>query len=223
LDTFAGEEIQRKAQEDLDWIKEKAVVHSRVVREAMGKDPLLLDVIPMKFGILFEDRGRLIAGLEKDYARIKHALKTIHGKQEWSVKVYLKDRRQLEQTIQEKSEAIREKARILAGLPEGMVFFMEDELKAGISEAVDEEVNKMVGSLFEELERQSTASVKTKPLGKSFTGKEEPMVLNAAYLIPGERKEEFKLEAQRLDHEVQRNGFYLEYSGPWPAYHFTNG
>jgi len=55
------------------------------------------------------------------------------------------------------------------------------------------------------------------------------MVLNAAYLIPEETLEEFKIEAQRLDHKVQGNGFYLEYSGPgrliihhpvnlWPNY-----
>jgi hypothetical protein len=221
LETFAGEEIQRKAQEDLDWIKEKAVVHARVVQEAMRKDPLLLDLIPMKFGIIFEDRNRLMDALEKDYSKMKRILETIHGRQEWSVKVYLKDKRQFERAVKGKSETIREKEQTMAGLPEGMAFFMEEELKEGIAEAVDEELNRFVEALFEDLKRKSTASVKTKPLGRPLTGRGEPMVLNAAYLIPEGSIEEFKIEAQRVDHEVQRNGFYLEYSGPWPAYHFT--
>ena len=221
LEAFAGEEIQRKAQQDLDWIKEKAVVHAKVVQEAMGKGPILRDLIPMKFGIIFEDRDRLMDALEKDYSKMKHILETIHGKQEWSVKVYLKDRRQFEQAIKEKSETLREKERTIAGLPEGMAFFMEEELKEGISEEFDKELNRIVEGLFEDLKRQAMASVKTKPLGKPLTGREEPMVLNAAYLIPEVTIEEFKIEAQRLDREVQLNGFYLEYSGPWPAYNFT--
>jgi Gas vesicle synthesis protein GvpL/GvpF len=221
LEAFAGEEIQRKAQEDLEWIKERAVVHAKVVQEAMGKDPPLLDLIPMKFGIIFEDRDRLVDALEKDYSKMKHILQSIHGKQEWSVKVYLKDRRQFEQTVKEKSETIREKERTLAGLPEGMAFFMEEELKEGISEEFDKELNRIAGDLFDELKKQAMSSVKTKLLGRPLTGREEPMVLNAAYLIPEETMEEFKIAAQRLDHEVQGNGFYLEYSGPWPAYHFT--
>ena len=34
LEEFASEEIKRKAQEDLSWIKEKAVIHEKVVEEA---------------------------------------------------------------------------------------------------------------------------------------------------------------------------------------------
>jgi hypothetical protein len=221
LEAFASEEIQRKAQEDLNWIKEKAVTHARVVQEAMRKGPILLDLIPMKFGTIFNDRARLEEVLEKNYLRIREALERIRGKQEWSVKLYLKDRRKFEQVIKEKNETIKEKERKIADLPEGLAFFMEEELKEAIYEELDKELNNIVEDLFMDLEKQSIASVKNKILEKELTGRQEPMVLNVAYLIPEEKIEDFNKEAQRLNQEIQANGFCLECSGPWPAYNFS--
>jgi len=221
LEAFASEEIQRKAQEDLNWIKEKAVIHARVVQETMRRDHILLDLIPMKFGTIFKDRARLEEVLEKDYLRIREVLERIRGKQEWSVKVYLKDRRKFEQVIKEKNETIKEKERKIADLPEGMAFFMEEELKEVISEEIDKELNNISEGLFEDFKKQAIDSVKNKILGKELTGRQEPMVLNVAYLILEEKIKDFKKEAQRLNQEIQANGFSLEYSGPWPAYNFT--
>jgi len=221
LEAFASEEIQRKAQEDLNWIKEKAVIHARVVQEAMGRGHILLDLIPMRFGTIFKDRARLEEVLEKDYLRIREVLERIRGKQEWSVKVYLKDRRKFEQEIKEKNETIKEKEREIASLPEGMAFFVEEELKETISKEMEKELNNIMEGLFEDLKKQAIASVKNKILEKELIGRQEPMVLNVAYLIPEDNIEDFNKGAQRLNQEIQANGFYLETSGPWPAYNFS--
>ena len=221
LEEFASEEIQRKAQEDLNWIKEKAVIHARVVQEAMGRGHILLDLIPMRFGTIFKDRARLEEVLEKDYLRIREVLERIRGKQEWSVKVYLKDRRKFEQVIKEKNETIKEKEREIASLPEGMAFFVEEELKETISKEMEKELNNTTKSFFERLKKQALASEISKILGKELTGRQEPMVLNAAYLIPEENIEDFKKEAIDINQQIEKNGVFLEYSGPWPAYNFT--
>jgi len=221
LEEFASEEIQKKAQEDLNWIKEKAVIHARVVQEAMGRGHILLDLIPMRFGTIFKDRARLEEVLEKDYLRIREVLERIRGKQEWSVKVYLKDRRKFEQVIKEKNETIKEKEREIASLPEGMAFFVEEELKETISKEMEKELNNTTKSFFERLKKQALASEISKILGKELTGRQEPMVLNAAYLIPEENIEDFKKEAIDINQQIEKNGVFLEYSGPWPPYNFT--
>jgi len=218
---FASEEIQRKAQEDLNWIKEKAVIHEKVVEEAMRKNGKILNLIPMRFGTIFQDKVRLEETLKKDYSRVKEVLERIRGKQEWSLKVYLKDRRKFEQVIKEKDEKIKEKEREIADVPEGMAFFMEEELKEVISEELGKELTNIAEGLFEDLKKQAIASVKNKILEKELTGRQEPMVLNVAYLIPEENIEDFNKEAQRLNQEIQANGFYLETGGPWPAFNFT--
>ena len=67
LKEFQSEEIQRKAQEDLSWIKEKAVAHERVIEEAMRKNGKFLSLIPMKFGTIFRDIASLEEYLNRDY------------------------------------------------------------------------------------------------------------------------------------------------------------
>jgi uncharacterized protein YcgL (UPF0745 family) len=221
LEEFASEEIQRKAQEDLNWIKEKAVIHEKVVEEAMRKNGKILNLVPMRFGTIFQDKVRLEEILKKDYSRVEEVLERIRGKQEWSVKLYLGDREKFKQMIKKNNETIVEKEREIASLPEGMAFFVEEELKEVISKEVEKELNKMMEGVFESLKKQAVTAVKSKILGKELIGRQEPMVLNAAYLVLEEKMEDYRKEAEDLNHKMQEKGFFIEYSGPWPAYNFT--
>lgn len=219
---FGSEEVQKKAQEDLKWIKEKGVAHEKVIEEAMRKNDKILNVIPMRFGTIFEEKTNLEETLDKDYSKIKQVLEKIQGKQEWGVKVYLKDRKKFEDVIKEKNEAIKEKEKEIAALDEGMAFFMEEELKEIISKESEKELNNVVDTLFESLKKHTVNSIKNKLLEKELTGRPEPMILNAAFLILEEKIEAFKKKIEDLNQEIQAKGFCLEYSGPWPAFNFTS-
>jgi len=192
LEEFASEEIQKKAQEDLKWIKEKAIAHEKVIEEVMRRNDKVLSLIPMRFGAIFKDLTSLEEALKKDYSKIKEVLERIQGRQEWSVKIYIKDKKIFEQVIKNKNKAIKEKKKEIASLPEGMAYFMEEELKEVISSEVDKELNNVVEGIFESLSNQAEASVKSKILEKELTGRREPMVLNAAYLVSEEKIEDFK-------------------------------
>lgn len=222
LEEFASEEIQKKAQEDLNWIKEKALAHEKVIEKAMWKNNKILNTIPMRFGTIFTDKASLIKALKKDYSKIKEALKRIRGRQEWSVKAYLKDKKVFEQMIKNKNQAIKEKEKEIASMPEGLAYFMEEELKKALSKEIEKELNNITEFFFESLKKQAASSVRNKILEKELTGKSEPMVLNAAYLVPEEKIDDFKKELENLNQQIKTKGFYLEYSGPWPAYNFTS-
>jgi len=221
LEEFGSGEIQEKSQEDLGWIKEKALAHEKVIEEAMRNKDNVLSVIPMRFGTIFKEKTSLEKTLNEDYAKIKEVLDKIRGKQEWSLNVYLKDKQKFERAVKEKKEVIKEKEKEIASLPEGMAFFMEEELKEVISKEMDRELKNIVDVLFESLKKKKTDSIRKKILEKELTGRSEPMVLNAAYLIAEEKIENFKKEAEDLNQKIQVQGFYLEYGGPWPAYNFT--
>ena len=222
LDEFGSEEIQEKARGDLNWIKEKSIVHERVIEESMTNNGKVLSVIPMRFGTIFEEKAQLEESLSKHYPRIREVLNKIRDKQEWSIKVYLTDRGKFERAVKEKNEAIKEKEKELASLPEGMAFFMEEELKQIIVKESDEELSDIVDSVFGRLTAQAAASVKNKLLAKELTGKRGIMVLNSAYLVSEERIESFKQEIEELQEQACAKGFALEYSGPWPAFNFTS-
>ncbi len=76
LEEFASGEIQQRAQEDLNWIKEKALNHTKVIEEAMREDKGL-SLIPMRFGTLFQDKVRLEETLERDYSKIKEVMENV--------------------------------------------------------------------------------------------------------------------------------------------------
>jgi len=40
-------------------------------------------------------------------------------------------------------------------------------------------------------------------------------------LVALEKIEDFKGEARRLNQKIQEKGLDIEFSGPWPAYHFA--
>ncbi|MBI5188382.1 MAG: GvpL/GvpF family gas vesicle protein [Nitrospirae bacterium] len=221
LEEFSSDEIQKKAREDLSWIKEKAIIHEKVIEEAMKRNEGISSIIPMKFGIVLKEKEGLEQVLNENYERFKTILEKIEGKQEWSVKVYLKNREKFEQEIKEKSEAIRKKEKEIASLPEGMAYFMEEELKEVTSREAEKELNNIVDFTFESLKKQAADSAICKILEKELTGRPEPMVLNAAYLISEEKIEDFKREIEDLNQKMQAKGLSVEYSGPWPPYNFV--
>ena len=84
-------EMQKKAQEDIHWIKEKALAHEMVVEEAMGKmNNGSAPVIPIKFGVIFNTNERLAHVISGQTAAIRAAFDRIRAKQEWSVKLFLR-------------------------------------------------------------------------------------------------------------------------------------
>jgi hypothetical protein len=221
LEEFLSEEIQRKAREDLKWIKEKAIAHEKIIEEAMRKNGKFSSLIPMKFGTIFRNRTNLEETLRREYHWIKDAFDRIRYKKEWCVKVYLMDRGKFEAVVRMGNKKIEEMEKELASLPEGMAFFMEEELKEVITGECDRELNTIAEVLLERLGMHASAFTRCRILEKEITGRCEFMLLNAAYLIPDEKEEDFKKDAGRLNQEILTKGFYLEYSGPWPAFNFT--
>ena len=55
----------------------------------------------------------------------------------------------------------------IAFLPEGMAFFMEEELKEAIFKVVDKELSNIVEVLFKDLGKHAVSSIKSKVLGGS--------------------------------------------------------
>ncbi len=221
LEEFGSGEVQKRAQEDLGWIKEKAVAHEKIIEQAMRINGQTLNVIPMKFGTIFKEKVSLEETLNKDYPMIKKVLDKIRGKQEWSIKVYLKDRRIIEQIIEEQNEVIKAKKNEIASWPEGVAFFREEELRDEIVREFDKELKDIVELIFVSFKKHADQSIKNNILAKEISGKQDPMVLNASYLVLEEKIAGFTKEIENFNQDGTK-GLYIEYSGPWPAYNFTS-
>ena len=219
---FTSEEIQKKAREDLDWIREKALIHEDVIEEAMRGIDGLVNVIPMRFGIIFHDEAGLKETLDRNHAKMRGLLHKIQGKQEWNVKIYLTDEERFELTVKENNAEIRLKEKEIASMPEGMAYFMEEELKETVRHEVDKELDAILEKLFGKLGEEAAESVKTKILDREMTGKAERMVFNAAFLVHADKLDAFKKTVDGAAGELHAKGLHLEYSGPWPPFNFTD-
>lgn len=208
-------------REDLNWIKEKAVIHEQVMEGAMKKGSGFLNLIPMRFGIIFKNETGLKTSLDKNYSKIIDVLKKIHGKQEWGLKIYLENKEKFVGEIKRKSALIKTKEAEINLLPEGAAYFMEEELKDIVSQEMNKELDGVTKSIFEDLKGCVTDAVKCKILQRELTGIKEDMVLNAAYLISEEKVGDFKKEVGDLAQKICKDGFSVKHSGPWPCYNFT--
>lgn len=227
LDDFG--EMQKKAQEDIHWIKEKALAHEMVVEEAMGlsrseRDKMinnLSSVIPVKFGVIFNNEERLAKVISEQSAAIKSAFDRIRAKQEWSVKLFLKDNQKIKDQVREQSEQLSEKSKTLAALPAGMAYFMEEEFNEELERECSRRLDEEAMKTFEELKPFAAEAALVKILDSKLTGRSERMVLNSAYLVANNHLPEFEKAVAIMREKLAGSGFLLEQGGPWPPYHFT--
>lgn len=219
LKEFGSEEIQKKAQEDVNWIKEKAQIHEHVIEKAMGVGEKIIPVIPMKFGTIFKTKGNLDRMMGKYYSKFKVNIEKLKGKQEWGVKVYL-DEEVFEKQL-EKSEAVRKKQKEITSLPKGMDFFAKKQIEEVIKKEKNRKLEKIVQQVFTSLQKPAVKANQGKNLDKAITGKKEPMVLNVNLLIRKEKVAEFQKEVKGLKTKYQNQGLIIQESGPWPPYNFV--
>lgn len=221
LEEFESGKIQKSAMEDPDWIKMKAVNHGRVIEEAMWRNGRFLSLIPMRFGIIFKDETGLQVALDKNYSEIMGVLEKIRGKQEWGLKIYLENKEKFSEKIKSRNALIKMKEEQITSMPEGLAYFMEEELRDIAFKAMNREIDNITESIYESLKGYAVRSVKCKILPKEITGRKETMVLNVAYLISEENVLDFQKKVEMINKDIYKEGFSIKYSGPWPAYNFT--
>lgn len=216
---FTSEEVQKKAAEDLGWIKEMAERHEYVTEEAMRQGT---PVIPMKFGTVFYTRKKLEETLQQRYAEFKAKLAHLSGKQEWAVKVYL-NRKPFQKEVRITNARVKEKEKELgiASAPEGLAYFLEKQLENVVSEEAEKELQEYRNVFLEKATSFADRCTKGKILEKELTGKSLPMILNVILLVQEKNISSLKEEVSALHKQFYPKGFRIEQTGPWPPYHFV--
>jgi len=220
LKEFDSEEIEKKAKEDLQWIKDKASRHDEVIKAAIKLDGDSLAIIPMKFGTIFKTKESLSDSLRKNYLKFKKLLEVLEGKEEWSMKVYLKPRL-LESEIKKTSAIIKEKSKELCSMPAGRTYFLEKEIDELAATEARKSISGYISVFLEKIKPLAEEVKENKILEKEITQKREPMIFNGAFLVKKEKVDEFQKEIQKLRAGYEKIGFAFESSGPWPPYNFV--
>ncbi|NQU86937.1 MAG: GvpL/GvpF family gas vesicle protein [Mariniphaga sp.] len=212
-----SEENFKKNLSDIQWVETNAREHIKVISKIMETGT----VIPFKFGTIFNARSSL-KKFVADYSDSLHEnFLHIEGKEEWSVKIYC-DRKSLSEQIDELSEeAASLEKQIMASSP-GKAFLLKKKKNDLIENEMDRLCKKYGQEFYDDFKNLSEETSLNNLLPKDFTGREDFMILNAAFLVSKNRLTDFKNLVDTLIKKDENSSFCIEANGPWPPFSFIS-
>jgi hypothetical protein len=198
-----GEAVWAEYGQDPRWLEPVAREHHAVLQELIEQG----DVLPLRLPGIYADED----SLRSSVAAARHALDTamaeVRGHAEWSVHLF-----------QGAPAAEHEEPPATTGRD-----YLERRKREG--QRRDEARNRrdsLAGQAYEALSKQATRSRLNNPQDPALSGREEPMLLNSAHLVPrGDESAFFAVAEETNAYIAAEGGLFLEVSGPWPPYSFV--
>jgi hypothetical protein len=205
LDEF-GESSLARNLEDLAWLERVARTHNDVVSAVAESGT----VAPMRLVTICAGEKSVRDRIEALYGDLSAALDRVEGRREWSVKVY---------AATPADEPPPEQADAAADVGSGAAYLRRKRAAADRRRAASDRSLHVADEIYAELAAGAMAARQLPPQDPRLTGRAEPMILNAAYLIAIDEGDAFRALVQRVG-EGHR-GATVEAEGPWPPYSFA--
>ncbi|MFC4587193.1 GvpL/GvpF family gas vesicle protein [Sphaerisporangium corydalis] len=202
-----GEGPLRRSLEDLDWVGETARAHHHVVETVAGTAP----TAPVRLVTVYSGEAQVREMLDRRHDDFAAVLARVTGCQEWGVKAYAE------------RPAAPPAGPAAAPQPAASASPGTDYLKrrkASLRDRDDawrrsaEHAERVHGTLAD----VSVATRRHRPQDPQLSGRDDQMLLNGAYLVEEDRRDEF---AALLD-LLREPGIEIELTGPWAPYSFTD-
>jgi hypothetical protein len=177
-----------------------------VLEDALRLGP----IVPLRICTIYESADRVREVLERERGSLADALRRLGGTAEWGVKAYLDPAR----TAPAETAAAPRPA-------SGIDYLARKRDQRDAAGAARRAADAAVGLVHDCLREHALDAVLSPAQDRRLSGEEREMVLNAAYLVPDARTEEFRSLVLDLARRHAPVGLVLELTGPWPAYHFA--
>ena len=205
-----GPGMWRAHAEDPRWLEHVAREHHEVLQAIVQQT----DVLPLRLPGIHESPARLEQVLREQRDDLTEGLAHVRGHVELGAQIFLVDRRGAGSEAQGSDAQQRPRSG-------------RDYLRRRSAEAEDREQARLrrqakVLDAHEAMAHGSTRAVVNPPQDAALSGREEPMLLNAAYLVPRYDLEGFIALAEQVQDDLAPHGMVLEVTGPWPPYNFTD-
>jgi hypothetical protein len=215
LQEFGQEQLQARL-EDIAWLKSRVQVHQSVLASVSD----VRTVIPMRFCTIYRSESGVQAMLTQNQVQFVAALARLDGKQEWGVKVHC-DTDILAQRVKEISGPVQAMQAEMAAKSSGAAYFMQKKLEEVIAGEVERLGDEYAQRSHDCLGRHAAEAVVNPLQGQDLTGRQEPMLLNGAYLVSRQNLAAFRADLANLQSEYGELGLSYEMVGPWPPYNFV--
>ncbi|MFP5071949.1 GvpL/GvpF family gas vesicle protein [Pseudonocardia nantongensis] len=197
---FSAERLEESMQ-DLQWLAATARAHHDVV-DGVGRHTA---VAPLSLATVFDDRTRVQQAIEARRDGLAAVLDRVRGRAEWGIKVFRPEApsRPAEQKQERPASGSEYLRRRKAAV----------DAARRRSDGAEEEAT----TLYDELATVSVDARRHRVHDSSLTGRSEPMVLNAAFLVDDADSATWRSTVER----VAPTGFLVEVTGPWVPYSFA--
>jgi hypothetical protein len=213
---FSPKTLDQKLQ-SVEWVAGLARKHETVLEQAMRHGA----VVPARLCTLFSTAEALKRSLSDNEARFQAALARIAGREEWALKVFC-DEARLREAESAEEPTLQALDAALAGASPGGAFVLRKRREARLTELVSLRLDELVDDMLDALELVSDDARLRPLLSEAAAGRERPMVLNVAALVPVSGCESFRATLADLSARYQEDGLLIELTGPWPAYSFCD-
>ncbi|WP_030922960.1 GvpL/GvpF family gas vesicle protein, partial [Streptosporangium amethystogenes] len=207
LDEF-GEEPLRRSLEDLDWVGETARAHHRVVEAVSQQAP----TAPVRLVTVYSTEDQIRDLLHRRHDDFAAVLARITGRREWGVKAY---------ACAAAADSPSAGSADSAAEPEddrpGTAYLKRRRANLRDREETWRLTAERAEHIHATVAATAVASHRHRPQDPELSGREDPMVLNGAYLVDEDRAEEFVATVDGL----RGQGIDVELTGPWAPYSFT--
>jgi Gas vesicle synthesis protein GvpL/GvpF len=192
------EEALRARLEDMEDLEGLARAHEDVLQQALRAGT----VVPFRLCTIYASPERLDAMLDREGAALAAALSRLDGMQEWGVKAFLRA-----------PQAVSAAAAPATGTE--YLSRLRDKRDAA------DEGETVVAEVHARLTDGAAAAALSRPQDRRLSGRDAEMVLNGAYLVPGDGVDRFRSLVEELSRRHEPDGVELELTGPWPPHHFV--
>jgi hypothetical protein len=191
--------------EDLEELEGLARPHEAVLEAAMAAGA----VVPFRLCTIYSSPDALDAMLDREGLSLTAALDRLEGMQEWGVKAYVRDAEPAS-TPGAPSEAAS-----------GADYLARKRERRDAAVAGREASETVAAEVHARLTERAAAATLGRPQDRRLSGREEEMLLNAAYLVPAQEAQAFRELVEALGRRHEPDGIAVELTGPWPPYHFV--
>jgi hypothetical protein len=211
---YADERLDARLS-DLAWVGERGVAHERVLDWFTDRGP----VVPLSLFSLHRSEDRLRERFAPEEERLLALLERLRGRREWGIKLWRRDE-ELRANIDTLSPTLKAHAAELERASPGKRFLMEKRMEQLRTEELRTVARRVAHQSYAMLQ-ESAERATTIPIPPAGADSGRALVLHAAFLVTEQGFGEFQQRVTRIAHEFSGFGFEVEFTGPWPPYHFV--
>ena len=201
---------------DVTWLAPRATAHDAVMTWASDEGP----VVPLPLLSLFRSETAVRGMLVERHDELTSLLANVARGREYGVRIFRLDD-ELRGVLGTFSPSIAAlEADVAAAASPGQGYLLTRKLEAARKDELRRVAGSVATAAFADLASRSLQSVQEPP-PKSTSDQTGAAILNAAFLVAHDRVDDFRSAVTAFVRDYERRGFRVEFTGPWPPYHFA--